>query len=366
MSATEVLKKTPLYEEHIALKARMIPFGGWLMPVQYEGILSEHQSTRQEAALFDISHMGEFLVEGHYKETGLDRILTQAIGDMPLKSSRYGMILNDNGHVIDDLIVFRLEEEKWFVVVNGATTEKDAQHFKNNLTSPVCFKNVSQDLGKIDIQGPASRDILKSFVEGIEKLNYFEFDQFDLLGENVLISRTGYTGELGYEIFYPWEKTKDLWQKLLENDRVKAAGLGARDVLRIEVGYSLYGHEITEDISPMEAGLTRFIDFSKDFIGKEAVVKQKENGVEKKLIGFKSGSRRSPRVDHKIYNAEKKEIGSVTSGTFSPSLNAGIGLGYIQTDQYEKDAGILIGNEKNQFKATITGKIFFKSDSLKS
>ena len=165
----------------------------------------------------------------------------------------------------DDLIVFRLEERKWFLVVNGATAEKDAKHFQEHLTEGAAFKDVSFQTGKIDVQGPLSRNVLSSFVAEIEKLDYYTCDYFDLLGERVIISRTGYTGELGYEIYFPWGKTKDLWGALLEHENVKPAGLGARDILRIEMGYSLYGHELEEGISPLESGLQRFIDFEKDF-----------------------------------------------------------------------------------------------------
>ena len=361
------LKHTPLYEEHLALKARMVPFGGWEMPLQYDGILTEYEYTRRGVAIFDTSHMGEFMVEGDAVQSGLDQIVTQSIKDMPIKSCRYGTMLNSEGGVMDDLIVFRLAERKWMIVVNGATMEKDAQHFSQYITPKTIFKNISYQTGKIDVQGPLSREILKTFIHGIEKLDYYTLDEFILLGEKVIISRTGYTGELGYEIFFPWEKTALLWRELLKNDKVRPAGLGARDVLRTEMGYSLYGHELSETISPLEAGLEKFIDFQKDFLGKEVLLKQKGQGLKRKIIGFVSENRRSPRQDYKIFSRDLKEMGVVTSGTFSPSLNRGVGLGFVDAAMnLTSGEKIYFGDEKNAVGCEITKRPFYKNGSLKN
>ena len=363
----EQLLRTPLYDAHVALKARMVPFGGWEMPVQYEGILAEYDDTRNRVSIFDISHMGEFLVEGDLKASGLDKLVTMRLDDLPVKSSRYGCICNEDGGVIDDCIIFRIAEDKWFVVVNGATIEKDAAHFKKHLTDQATFTDLSMQLGKIDIQGPQSREVLKSLVPEIESLEYFAFDHFTLLDEeNVLISRTGYTGELGYEIFFPWDKTEKLWQKLLSDDSVKPAGLGARDILRLEMGYSLYGHELDDNTSPLESGLSRFIDLEKDFIGKEKIVQQKQDGVTKKIVGFISESRRSPRAEQKLFNEAEEEIGWVTSGCFSPALGYGIGLGFVNADQAKRDSKIFFGNDKSKVPAIISKRIFHQSKSIKS
>ncbi len=362
---TQTLKRTPLYEDHVVLKAKMVPFGGWDMPVQYEGILEEYEQTRRGVTLFDTSHMGEFLIEGDVKETGLDHIVTMALADMPLKTCRYGLILNEQGGTIDDTIVFRVEENKWFIVVNGGTTQKDADHFRKHLNKNASFQDISFSTGKLDLQGPLSRDILSKFIDGIEKLNYYSFDYFKVLGENALVSRTGYTGELGYEIFFPWDKTKILWQALLKEPEVKPAGLGARDVLRLEMGYSLYGHELSDDINPLEAGLSKFIDFSKDFIGKNALLKQKEVGLKRKIIGFISENRRSPRQGHNIYSAQEEQIGVVTSGTFSPYLNKGIGLGFVNTSHGTKDEAIFFGDNQKKNPAVISSRSFYNQGSLK-
>jgi len=365
MTSQDKLKRTPLFEEHIRCQAKMVPFGGWEMPVQYEGILAEYEQTRNRCSLFDTSHMGEFTVDGDCVETGLDRLVSMSLADLPVKTCRYGILPNGDGGVIDDLIVFRVDQRKWFIVVNGGTTEKDANHFLKHLSEKTVFKDLSTQTGKLDLQGPLSRDVLKDFINGIEKLDYFSFDFFNLLGKNVLISRTGYTGELGYEIFFPWDSTVELWNALLKNDKVKPAGLGARDVLRLEMGYSLYGHELGEDISPLEAGLKRFINFDKDFIGKPALLEEVNNGMKRKLIGFISENRRSPRGEQILFNENGNEIGVVTSGTFSPSLKNGIGLGFVQYDQASKGEKIFFGSKKQKIAAKVTGRSFYNNGSLK-
>lgn len=335
------------------------------MPVQYAGILDEHAATRHGVSIFDISHMGEFIIQGDCVKSGLDGIVTMSLQDLPVRACRYGCMLNPQGGIIDDLIVFRLEEEKWFIVVNGATTAKDAAHFQKHLTGSADFKDVSAQTGKIDVQGPLSRDVMRSFVADIEKLNYYTFDFFDLLGEHVLISRTGYTGELGYEIYFPWDRTPELWQALMAHEGVKPAGLGARDVLRIEMGYSLYGHELEENISPLEAGLNRFVHLDKEFFGKAALLEQQESGVQRKIVGIRSNSRRSPRQGHLIFTESGESVGEVTSGTFSPSLRQGIGLGFVSCEHAQTDSKILFGSVNNKNEAVISSRAFYKDGSLR-
>lgn len=365
MTTSDVLRQTPLFKENQKLNAKMTDFGGWQMPLQYEGILAEYHATRQVAALFDICHMGEFVIEGDCQAIGLDRIVTMNIRDMPIKSCRYGAMLNEGGGIIDDLIVFRIEEEKWFIVVNAATTQKDLEHLQKNLYNNFTFRDVSSETGKIDLQGPSSRKILSEMVDGIENLDYYTFNYFNLLGQKTLISRTGYTGELGYEIYCPWDKTPSIWRELLKNKNVKPAGLGARDILRLEMGYSLYGHELNEEITPLEAGLNRFVDLEKDFIGKEVLLKQKQSGLKRKLVGFVSQSRRAPRVGNRLYSSKEEEIGIVTSGSFSPSLNQGIGLGFVSSEFQDKGTKIFFGEKDRKVSAEISSKLFYSKGSLK-
>lgn len=360
------LKHTPLYDEHIRLGAKMVAFGGWEMPLQYEGILAEYESTRRQVALFDTSHMGEFLIEGDARECGLDRLVTQPLIDMPEKTGRYGVMCREDGGVIDDCIVFRVGRQKWYMVVNGATAAKDAEHVSQKITPSGRWTDLSAQTGKLDVQGPSAREILKQFVTAIERLDYFACDVFPGMGEEILISRTGYTGELGYEIFCPWEKTLSFWRALLDTDQVKPAGLGARDVLRTEMGYSLYGNELKETITPLEAGLKRFIDFDKDFIGKTVLLRQLKEGVRRQLICLIAENRRSPRPHNGIFNETGERIGEVTSGTFSPYLKRGIGLGLVLADPGRKDNCLYFGDQHQKTRAAITTRPFYKLGSLKN
>ncbi|MBF0486083.1 MAG: glycine cleavage system aminomethyltransferase GcvT [Candidatus Omnitrophica bacterium] len=360
------LFRTPLYDEHLALGAKMVDFAGWQMPVQYqEGILKEHDANRKGVSIFDCSHMGEFLIEGDAVSSGLDRIVTQPLVDMPLKSCRYGFALNDQGKVIDDLIVYRIAGQKWMIVVNASNIAKDRAHFEANLARGIRFEDVSFKTAKLDLQGPLSRDVLSKTVPGISKLEYYTFDEFELWGEKVIISRTGYTGELGFEIYYPWGAASKAWQTLLKDSRVKPTGLGVRDVLRIEVSYPLYGHELSEDISPFEAGLKKFVDLSKDFIGKENLLRHDKEGGGRKIVHFISLSRRSPRQGHSIFSSDGKKIGEVVSGTFSPAVNAGIGIGFIKKEFTSIGKDIIFGDEKFKERAELAARPFYKGGSLK-
>jgi aminomethyltransferase len=363
---TMELSKTPLYTEHVLLKAKMAAFGGWDMPIQYEGILAEHGRTRREVTLFDISHMGELLIQGDCEAIGLEQIFTMRLRDMPIKTSRYGVMCNDAGGVIDDCIMFRVERDRWYLVVNGATIEKDVGHIRERLAGRGELIDVSFLTGKLDLQGPLARDVLTTFNPDIGRLAYFTFDYFDMLGEKALVSRTGYTGELGYEIFYPWGKTVDLWRALLSDKRVAPAGLGARDVLRLEKGYSLYGHELGEDRTPLESGLGRFIDWDKEFIGKEALTRQKEKGVRSVITGIQSMNRRAPREGHRVFDERRRLIGTVTSGCFSPCLNRGIALAMIDADFAKPGFKILFGEREPFASGTTSERVFYRGGSIKA
>jgi aminomethyltransferase len=343
----------------------MVPFAGWEMALQYsDGILKEHEANRKGCSIFDCSHMGEFLIDGDPVTSGLDRIVTQSIVDQPVGTCRYGMALNDAGGTIDDLIVYRLAPEKWMVVVNASNIEKDAAHFRKHLTPRAKFVDISCQTAKLDIQGPLSRDVLKAFAPGIEKLDHYTFDIFNVLGEDVIVSRTGYTGELGYEIYYPWDKAVQLWSAVLADKRVRPTGLGVRDVLRIEVCYPLYGHELSEGIAPVEAGLKRFVDMTKEFIGKSALAAM-QAGPARKIIHFVSDSRRAPRQGHQIFLKDGVVIGEVVSGTFSPALGFGVGIGFIKKEFTGTAKDIIFGDEKLRLEAQTAARPFYKTGSLK-
>lgn len=359
------LLKTPLYNEHVSLGAKIAPFGGWLMPIQYEGILLEHVHTRNMVCVFDICHMGEFMLQADAKESGLDALVTQNIVDMPAGSCRYGFMLNDKGGVIDDLVVYRLEEKSWMLVVNAATTPLDEAHLKKHLQAGAPLRNVSFFTAKLDVQGPRSREVIHDLTgKEVEKLRYYTFGRFALLGEDVIISRTGYTGELGFEIYSSSACVVRLWRKLLEDTRVKPAGLGCRDTLRLEMGYPLYGHDLDEDRNPLEAGLSRFLDFSKDFLGKPALLKAQSQGLSSRLVFFTADSRRAPRHGFGIYSSDKR-IGTVTSGSFSPSLSVGIGMGYVDRALVPGDK-ITVKEDATEISVTVVKKPFYTKRGIQS
>ncbi|MFH1645561.1 MAG: glycine cleavage system aminomethyltransferase GcvT, partial [Candidatus Omnitrophota bacterium] len=283
-----MLRNTPLFNEHKKLNARLGAFGGWQMPIQYDGIIAEHNWTRSSASIFDICHMGEFIIKGDLKKSNIDSVFTMKLDDLTPGRCRYGFILNEEGNIIDDLIVYRLEDKKWMVVVNAATTTKDEDHIRERLSSDSEFTNISDITAKIDIQGPLSKEILfETLSVDVSNLKYFNFKSFSLFGEDVIISRTGYTGELGYEIYINSENVEKLWQLLCKDNRVKPGGLGARDTLRLEMCYPLYGQDIDETKTPYEANLMNFVCLDKDFYGKEALLKKMKDVSTSFLIPLK-------------------------------------------------------------------------------
>jgi len=359
-------KLTPLYKEHQRLGARLGPFGGWLMPIQYEGIIAEHQWTRSSASIFDICHMGEFIIHGGFKKTGLDRIVTLRLHDMQKGACRYGLMLNENGGIVDDLVVYKIDEEKWMLVVNAATTPKDESHIRKNILPDARFEDISEKTAKIDLQGPLSTDVLAAVLGiSVDPLKYYRFGSFSISGEECIISRTGYTGELGYEVYLNSENAVSLWQALLKDSRVKPAGLGARDTLRLEMGYPLYGQDIDDAHTPHEAGLERFVDLDKDFIGREAFLDKKVKGPHSRLVCFTTNSRRQPRHNYKIC-LDNKEVGIVTSGTFSPSLSRGIGMGYVENGYEALGSEIaIVGDRAQEMEARICERPFYRKGSLR-
>jgi len=358
-------KITPLTEIHKNSGAKMAPFGGFLMPIQYSGIIAEHNWTRSSCSIFDICHMGEFVVRGDFKNSGLDRIVTFNLGNMKIGFCKYGFMLNEEGRILDDLIVYRVEQEEWMLVVNAATIEKDEAHIKKNLSWDSHFKNISDTIAKLDLQGPESLNVLKNITGNkIAALSYYSFGDFLIDEEEYLISRTGYTGELGYEVYANSTHAERLWNLFLQDERVHPAGLGARDTLRLEMGYPLYGQDLTEEITPLEAQMERFVDFDKDFIGRDALLKQKEQGVTHNLAGFTVNSRRAPRHNYKILS-NSKEIGIVTSGSFSPSLSCGIGMGYVLSEYNKIGSKIIIQNGNVEMEAEIVEKTFYKKGTVK-
>ncbi|GFO68828.1 aminomethyltransferase [Geomonas limicola] len=362
----EDLKATPLREHHEGLKALMAPFGGWLMPIQYAGIIAEHKWCREKAALFDICHMGEFLFQGDIVADGLDDVFTFSVQNIPVGRSRYGFLLNERGGVIDDLIVFRLAQDQVMIVVNAATIDNDFAVIRSRLKEGANLTDISQRTGKLDLQGPLSREVLvELFGPEIGSIPFFKFIKTTILGVEALVSRTGYTGELGYEIFIPAHKAVELWEQLLKDPRVAPAGLGARDLLRLEVGYSLYGNDLDENTTPVAAGLRNFVNLDKEFVGKNALVEEQQRGPERVKVAFKVTSRRSPRHHYEIWR-EGAAVGTVTSGAFSPMLGCGIGLGFVTPDASALGTKLSIRHERVEMEAEVVELPFYTGGSLRA
>ena len=356
---------TPLHDEHVALKALMAPFAGWDMPIHYGSILDEARHTRSSVSVFDISHMGEFIVKEKPGSLYLDQAITTPVLAMKNNRCRYGFLLNDNGGIIDDLITYRIAEDEWMIVVNAANEKRDFATIRERLSSGATIDNISARIVKLDVQGPLSMEVMAGIVgPGIKKLTYYGFDHFDIGGRRHIISRTGYTGELGYEVYVDPATGIDLWRELLKNPAVKPAGLGARDILRLEVGLPLYGSDFTEETTPVDGGMDRFLDMNKQFVGREAVVAKQKAGTSRRLVGFVANGRRSPRHENRI-KAAGADAGFVTSGVFSPHLNCGIGMGYVEATHADNGTPIAIDTGKGDITATIEPVPFIKQTSIK-
>lgn len=326
------LLTTPLNSWHRANGARMVPFAGWDMPVQYTGILDEHKHTRAAASIFDISHMGEFLLDGPGATDALSGIVTHNLSTLAPGKCRYGFLLNETGGILDDLIIYRLALDNYMLVVNGACEHSDFTWIASRLPDSVAFSNKSPETAKIDLQGPESFAVLSAVLPGNwADLGYFSFRETSLEGFSLLVSRTGYTGELGYEFYLPWDKAEVLWTRLVADGRVRPAGLGARDTLRLEAGLPLYGQDLDTNHTPVEAGFAGMITSPADFTGKAAL-----DTVRERLIGLKIDGRRSARHFDEVYLGEDK-VGVITSGSIAPSLGYCVALAYVRADMAEAE-----------------------------
>jgi len=368
MPDTEI-KNTPLAECHKLAGARMVPFSGWNMPVQYsDGILAEHKHTREKVGLFDICHMGEFRVTGEGALEALDAVFARPVFNQRVGLCRYNFLLNKAGKVMDDLIVYRLAEDDFFIVVNAGTRPTDSEMIQSQLPEDVVFEDVSDSIAKLDLQGPLAAEILaKAGLEITDLPNYFNWTEAVINDIPVLLSRTGYTGELGFELYFDADKAVAMWNYLLSFEDVKPIGLGARDTLRLECGYALYGHELTEDYTPLDAGyapMLKLKDFpEREFTGKAAL---EAAPAANKLIAITLEGRRAARAGADILNADGEKIGIVTSGAFAPSLGVAVAMGYIGAGE------TLSLGDKAQLsagRATIAGKItelpFYKDGSVR-
>ena len=325
------LKKTTLCEQHQKRDARMVPFAGWLMPVQYKGIVDEHKAVRNKAGLFDVSHMGEIRVKGKDALSFLQWTTTNDVSKLTPGKGQYSVIPNEKGMPIDDIIIYCIEDNHYFICVNASNREKDFNWFQNQTKKfEIALTNESDLYSQLALQGPLAQEILqKQTAFDLASLKPFTFTEHEIQGMKALISRTGYTGEDGFEIYLKNQFAPKLWNLLLKDDRVSPCGLGARDTLRLEMKYALYGNDLDEEHSILEAGLGWVVKFDKgDFLGKKALLAQKEAGIPRKLVGFMMLEKAIARHGYKVFK-KQEFLGKVTSGSHSPSLDYGIGCAYI-------------------------------------
>ena len=327
--------RTPLYEAHLARHARMAPFAGWEMPIQYDGILREHLHTRSLCSVFDTCHMGEIELRGATAADDLERLLTCRIADLAVGRCRYGYLLNEEGGVLDDLTCYRLGPSRFWLVVNASTRPSDFPWIRARCSPSTEVEDISDRLAKLDVQGPTSlAAIEQAFAIRLPELGYFRWATVTLNGTETLISRTGYTGEWGYELYFPVDRALEFWTQLLSVPDVRPAGLGARDTLRLEMGYPLYGHELGPDRTPAGVAEGRFLDLGKPFIGRDRVREELTRGPAEKLVGLLMEGRRAARAGAPVW-ADGREVGIVTSGSYAPSLGRAVALAYVSAPQAE-------------------------------
>lgn len=341
-------KKTALFDKHVSLGAKMVPFAGFEMPVQYSGVTEEHFAVREKAGLFDVSHMGQFMIEGPGSKELLQFVTSNNVDTLEDGKAQYSCLPNETGGVVDDLIVYKMADEKYFVVVNASNIDKDwNQILKYNDKFGAKMTNLSDDYSLLAVQGPKATEILQKLTDtNLSDIPYYHFTEGSVAGVNdVIISNTGYTGSGGFEIYFKNEDAVKLWDEILkagEEEGIIPCGLAARDTLRLEKGFCLYGNDIDDTTSPLEAGLGWITKFDKDFVNKDYLAKQKEEGVTRKLVGFEMLEKAIPRHDYPVVDADGNAIGKVTSGTMSPMKKVGIGLAYVDKPHYKNDSEIFI------------------------
>ena len=360
------MKNTALTHIHEQLGAKMVPFAGYNMPVSYEGVNAEHETVRQNLGVFDVSHMGEFLVSGPNALALIQKISSNDASKLVEGKAQYTCMPNDKGGIVDDLIIYCLNEEKFLLVVNAANIDKDWNWIAEQNTMGADVKDLSENYALLAIQGPKAVEAMQSLTEeDLSAMKMFNFKIGTFAGsEKVIISATGYTGSGGFEIYCKSEDAEKVWNNVLEAGKefgIKPIGLAARDTLRLEMGFCLYGNDIDETTSPIEAGLGWITKFTKDFVNSENLKKEKEEGPKRKLVAFELTEKGIPRKDYKIVDENHNEIGYVTSGTMSPSTGKAIGLGYVKTEFSKKDNTIYIQIRKKTVPATIVKLPFYKA-----
>jgi aminomethyltransferase len=361
------LKRTPLYDVHAALGAKIVPFAGFEMPVQYPtGITAEHKAVREKAGLFDVSHMGEFIVRGPQAVDFVNYVTTNDVAALKPGQAQYSTILREDGTIVDDCLVYRADD-RVLMVVNGSNIDKDFAHISRFLKKfpDAKLENISDQIALLALQGPDAARILQQHTEtDLSKIKYYEFTTGKIAGvDKVYISRTGYTGEDGFELYFPAEEAKKVWNALTASGEVTPAGLGARDSLRLEMGMALYGSDLDDTTTPLEASLGWLVKMKKgDFVGRDALAKQKEQGLKRKLVGFTTPERSFPRHGYPVF-AKGKPSGEVRSGTMSPTLGIPIGTAYVPVDSAAEGSPLEIEIRGKRVPAVVHKMPFYRNGS---
>lgn len=359
------MKNTALTEKHISLGAKMVPFAGYNMPVQYEGINAEHATVRNAVGVFDVSHMGEFILKGENALDLIQRVTSNDASKLYDGKIQYSCLPNETGGIVDDLLVYRIDEKTYMLVVNASNIEKDWNWIQKFNDKGVEMHNISDQTSLLAVQGPKAADALQSLTEiDLASMEYYTFKKGKFAGvDNVLVSATGYTGAGGFEIYFENQYADQIWDAIFKAGAefgIKPIGLGARDTLRLEMGFCLYGNDIDDTTSPIEAGLGWVTKFTKEFTNSAALLAQKEAGVSRKLVGFEMIDRGIPRHDYMVVDADGNQIGKVTSGTQSPSLQKAIGIAYVAKEFAKEGTEIFIDIRNNKVKAQVVKFPFLK------
>lgn len=360
------MKTTALTQKHIDLGAKMVPFAGYNMPVQYQGVTVEHLNVRDKVGVFDVSHMGEFFVEGPHALDLIQRVTSNDVSALVDGQVQYSCMPNLEGGIVDDLLVYRFNADKYMLVVNASNTEKDFNWIQQFNTNNVKISNQSDDYSLLAVQGPMASQALQALTSlDLSAMKYYTFALADFCGfKDVIISATGYTGSGGFEIYFPNNIAESIWESILESGKsygIQPIGLAARDTLRLEMGFCLYGNDIDDETSPLEAGLAWITKFNNNFNYSKELQLQKQNGVHRKRVGFEMLDRGIARNGYTILNEKDEEIGFVTSGTMSPSLQKSIGMGYVNSEYAKSDTKLYIHIRNKKLKAQVVKLPFYKS-----
>ncbi|MCK4351609.1 MAG: glycine cleavage system aminomethyltransferase GcvT [Candidatus Krumholzibacteria bacterium] len=363
-------KKTPIYDSHVEQGGRIVEFAGYLMPVSFEGIVAEHQRVRTKVGLFDVSHMGEIDIKGDGAAVFTDSLVTNRVQTLEEGQICYAVACNERGRALDDLLVYKFSDSRILLVVNAVNADKIFEHVASLAPSSIEVTDSTQGIGQIAVQGPASKKLLlgsgfcSAVHELVERMSYYHFVTFEKSGSEIIVSRTGYTGELGFEIYLPDSMALELWNELLEAGKEYGAapiGLGARDTLRFEPSFCLYGNELNEEISPLEAGLSWLVKLKKDrFIGRDSFLMEKERGPERKLVGLELEGRNIARHGYRVM-LDGAEIGAVTSGTFAPTLKKSLAMALVSRSVPKDAGGLSIDVRGRSVPASLAGLPFYRS-----